>query len=70
MNNEELNVNETKSELENLIGKIDAELENIKSLPELNNEEAADDIHDILNYIHQHPENLKVIKDMINDIEK
>ena len=70
MNNEELNVNETKSELENLIGKIDAELENIKSLPELNNEEAADDIHDILNYIHQHPENLKVIKDMINYIEK
>ena len=35
MKNEELNVNETKSELENLIGKIDAELENIKSLPEL-----------------------------------
>ena len=35
MKNEELNVNETKSELENLIGKIDAELENIKSLLEL-----------------------------------
>jgi len=70
MDNEKLNVNETKSELENLIGKIDTELEKIKSLPELNNEAAADDIHDILNYIHQHPENLKTIKDMIKDIEK
>ena len=70
MNNENLNTLESKKELENLIDKIDLELEKIKSLPELENEGVADDIHDILNYIHEHPENLKSLKNMINDTEK
>ena len=70
MNNENLNTLESKKELENLIDKIDLELEKIKSLPELENEGVADDIPDILNYIHEHPENLKSLKNMINDTEK
>lgn len=67
MNNENLNVNEKKSKLEELIDKINVELEKIKSLPELKDEKNADDIYNILNYIHQHPKNLNTIKEMIND---
>ena len=67
MNNENLNVNEKKSKLEELIDKINVKLEKIKSLPELKDEKNADDIYNILNYIHQHPKNLNTIKEMIND---
>lgn len=67
MDQEKTNISDTQSNLKDLISKIDEKIEEIKSLPELDNEETADDIHDILNYIHEHPENLKAIKDMIKN---
>ena len=60
--------NANEANIKDLINKIDKELEEIKSLPEINNEQTADDIHDILNYIHEHPENLKTLKDMIKNL--
>lgn len=67
MDQEKTNITDTQSNLKDLISKIDSKIEEIKSLPELDNEEAADDMNDILNYIHEHPENLKAIKDMIKN---
>jgi len=70
MDQEKTNINNTQSNLKDLVSKIDEKIEEIKSLPELENENVADDIHDILNYIHEHPQNLEKLKDIINDEKK
>ena len=61
---------ENKTNINDLIKKIDEKIEEIKAESRTDNSKDGDDIKDILNYIHEHPQNLQDFLETIKDKTK